>query len=77
MTYADDAHPAFHEARRLRRGVLSMPAATRSTAMLDLTNDTDGRLASGLIMLYHDEPNPMDAMLMAFLAGLLIGRDGG
>lgn len=71
-------HPAFHEAVAIRAGVRSMPPhhVDRAWAMIELTGDQDGEIAQGLIWLYQAEANAMEALTVAFLAGLLIGRDG-
>lgn len=77
MNHAAHAHPAFTEAVRLRDGIGKMPGANeRAAAMIDLVGDDTGRIASGIIALYDREPNGMEAICVAFLAGLLIGRDG-
>ena len=78
MTYADEVHPAFIEAARLREGVAMIAdgdGSERARMMIALTGDDTGSIASGLIALYHSQPNRMELITTAFLAGLLIGRD--
>lgn len=71
---------AFVEAKRVRSGVATIGAPTgqeRAHAMIELTRDFDGDIADCIIATYNHEPNRMEAITVAFLAGLLLGRDGG
>lgn len=75
-----DRHPAFVEARRLRAGVHALrdndpTLHDAARAMIDLTGDHDGMIAASLLELAIDPTPWMEALVIAFVAGMICERD--